>query len=134
MGSLMVAPCTHFWYGLLNARLFPGPSTFATVSKRVIVDQFGFAVLFQPSFMGILWFLEGRKDIPEQLVHVVPTVLVANWSLWIPAISINFAVVPLKFQVWFGNVVALLWNTYLSYKSALSNENGRARSANRGDC
>jgi len=77
---------------------------------------------------------EGRKDIPEQLVHVVPTVLVANWSLWIPAMSINFAVVPLKFQVLFGNVVALLWNTCLSYKSALSNENGRARSANRGDC
>mmetsp|Transcript_2060 Transcript_2060/g.4670 ORF Transcript_2060/g.4670 Transcript_2060/m.4670 type:complete len:220 (+) Transcript_2060:108-767(+) len=121
MGSLFVAPCTHFWYSFLNVRLFPGPSSFVTVSKRVIVDQFGFAVLFQPSFMGILWFMEGRNGIPEQLVQVIPSVLVANWSLWIPAMSVNFAYVPVKFQVLFGNVVALLWNTYLSYKSALSN-------------
>lgn len=120
LGSLLVAPCTHFWYNFLNVRLFPGPSSFVTVSKRVIVDQFGFAVLFQPSFMGILWFMEGRNGIPEQLVQVVPSVLVANWSLWVPAMSINFAFVPVKFQVLFGNAVALLWNTYLSYKSATS--------------
>lgn len=123
MGSLVVAPCTHFWYGFLNVHLFPGPSTFVTVSKRVIADQLGFAVLFQPSFMGILWFMEGRKGIPGQLVEVVPALLMANWSLWIPAMSVNFAYVPLRFQVLFGNVVALLWNTYLSYKSALSKNN-----------
>ncbi|CAJ1934679.1 unnamed protein product [Cylindrotheca closterium] len=124
MGSLWVAPCTHYWYSFLNLRLFPGPSTLVTVSKRVLVDQFGFAVLFQPSFMSLLWFMEGRNgtQIQEQLVQVVPTVLVANWSLWIPAMSINFAYVPVQFQVLFGNVVALLWNTYLSYKSAQSSD------------
>lgn len=122
MGCFWVAPCTHLWYNFLNTRLFPGTSTVQRVTQRVVVDQFGFAVLFQPSFMGLLWLMEGRQAIPQQLMTVVPDVLVANWSLWIPAMSVNFAVVPLKFQVLFGNVVALLWNTYLSYVSAASKE------------
>lgn len=120
MGAFWVAPCTHIWYGLLSTRIFPGPSTLQRVTQRVILDQFGFAVAFQPSFMGLLWLMEGRTNIVEQLKEVVPDVLVANWSLWIPAMAFNFAFFPIKFQVLFGNVVALLWNTYLSYMSALS--------------
>jgi hypothetical protein len=120
MGAFWVAPCTHTWYGLLSKRIFPGPSTLQRTTQRVVLDQFGFAVLFQSSFMGLLWFLEGRSNILENLKDVMPNVLVANWSLWIPAMSFNFAFVPIKFQVLFGNVVALLWNTYLSYMSAQS--------------
>lgn len=123
MGCFWVAPCTHVWYNFLNTQLFPGPSTVWRVTQRVMVDQFGFAVLFLPSFMGLLWLMEGRHDIPQQLMTIGPDVLVANWSLWIPVMSINFAIVPVKFQVLFGNVFALLWNTYLSYMSALSEQN-----------
>jgi protein Mpv17 len=47
----------------------------------------------------------------------VPTALIANWSLWIPAQVINFRFVPGKFQVLFSNVVALAWNVYLSFMS-----------------
>ena len=87
-----------------------------------MVDQFGFAPIFLPSFMGVLWTLEGRSNIPQQLVEVSPDLIVANWSLWVPAMTINFGFVPLKYQVLFGNVVALLWNVYLSYMNAVSKE------------
>ena len=40
-----------------------------------------------------------------------------NWYMWIPAQMINFALVPLQFRVLFSNVVALAWNTYLSWAS-----------------
>jgi hypothetical protein len=38
-----------------------------------------------------------------------------NWYLWIPAQLINFGLVPMQFRVLFSNVVALFWNTYLSW-------------------
>jgi hypothetical protein len=55
--------------------------------------------------------------IAPKLKEVVPDIIVANWFLWIPAMTINFSMIPLKFQVLFGNVVALVWNVYLSYMS-----------------
>lgn len=44
--------------------------------------------------------------------------IATGWSLWVPAMTINFGIVPMKYQVLYSNVVALLWNVYLSYKSA----------------
>mmetsp|Transcript_2627 Transcript_2627/g.3977 ORF Transcript_2627/g.3977 Transcript_2627/m.3977 type:complete len:191 (+) Transcript_2627:3-575(+) len=118
MGVIWVAPVTHVWYGLVSTRLLPGPSTVAIVSKRVLVDQFGFAPIFLPCFMGGLFLLEGRPNIPQQVREMAPDAIVANWALWIPAMTVNFAIVPLKYQVLFGNVVALAWTVYLSYISA----------------
>jgi protein Mpv17 len=45
-------------------------------------------------------------------------VIQANFALWIPAQIVNFSLVPLNYQVLFGNVVALLWNVYLSWVNA----------------
>mmetsp|Transcript_13650 Transcript_13650/g.20787 ORF Transcript_13650/g.20787 Transcript_13650/m.20787 type:complete len:222 (-) Transcript_13650:75-740(-) len=117
LGSFWVAPVTHTWYGALSTRFFPGSGTVERVSKRVLVDQFAFAPLFLTSFMGGLFLMEGRQNILQQLKEVVPSAIIANWSLWIPAMTINFSIVPLKYQVLFGNNVALLWTVYLSYIS-----------------
>jgi hypothetical protein len=74
--------------------------------------------LFVPSFLGLMWVLEGRDNIPSQIQQNVPEIIVAGWSLWVPAMTINFGMVPMKYHVLFSNVVALLWDVYLSYKSA----------------
>jgi hypothetical protein len=100
-------------------RLVPGKASVTRVTKRLVLDQFGFAPLFCPSFMALLWLLEGQDMtmIAPKLKEVAPDIIVANWFLWIPAMTINFSMIPLKFQVLFGNVVALVWNVYLSYMS-----------------
>jgi FtsH-binding integral membrane protein len=56
--------------------------------------------------------------IVQRLAASMPSVLVANWGLWTPAQIVNFRFVPGKFQVLYSNVVALLWNVYLSYFQA----------------
>lgn len=122
LGTVFVAPVTHVWYGLLSTKLFPGPSTVQRVTKRVVVDQFGFAPLFLPGFMGSLWMLEGRENIPQTLIEVTPEIVVANWSVWIPAMTINFSLVPQKFQVLYSNLIALMFTVYLSYKSEESKQ------------
>ena len=42
-----------------------------------------------------------------------PTIL-ANWKLWPLANAANFALVPLQYRVLFTNLVAVIWNVYLS--------------------
>lgn len=43
------------------------------------------------------------------------TVLKANWSLWIPFMFLNFRVMPLNLQAVATNVMALVWNVYMSF-------------------
>lgn len=123
MGAAWVAPITHVWYGALSTRLIPGPRSLSRITQRLVVDQFAFAPLFLPSFIGCLWILEGRDNIVQQLKEMIPDLMVANWSLWIPSMAVNFALVPLKYQVLFSNVVALTWNVYLSWVNAASLKN-----------
>jgi protein Mpv17 len=129
MGCFWVAPCTHYWYNTLNTRLVPGTATVARVTQRVLLDQVLFAPLFCPSFMGLLWLLEGRRptydDLGKDLIEVTPDIIRANWIVWIPANAVNFSVVPLKLQVLYGNVVALCWNVFLSYKSQWRRDDGK---------
>jgi hypothetical protein len=122
LGTFWVAPMTHVWYRSLSTQIVTGTSTPIKVMQRVIIDQFGFAPLFTTSFVGLLWVLEGRSstEIPSQLKSAIPEIIIAGWSLWIPAMTLNFSVVPIKYQVLYSNVVALVWNVYLSYKSSIA--------------
>ncbi len=56
---------------------------------------------------------------PEQVVPKLRadlfTVLKANWYLWIPFMFLNFRVIPLDLQAVASNVMALLWNVYMSF-------------------
>jgi len=54
-------------------------------------------------------------DVLQRLRSDVPSALIMNYKLWIPALALNFRYVPLKFQVLFGNCVGLIWNGYLSW-------------------
>lgn len=123
LGAVLVAPCVHLWYSFLAKRSIP-------LIHRVVLDQLLFSPVFLMAWLTSLWTLEGfdpelgtsrskntdhRPDFLPRLLQTVPGLVVANWALWVPAQAINFGIVPLQFQVLFSNVVALLWNCYLSY-------------------
>jgi protein Mpv17 len=119
IGAFWVAPATHLWYGFLSTRLIPGAATPKRVVQRLFLDQFGAAPIFCPTFMGLLWLLEGKppSQVKTDLIDAGPTLVTSNWILWIPAMSIMFSVVPLKFQVVYSNFVGFVWTVYLSYAS-----------------
>ena len=119
IGAFWVAPATHLWYGFLSTRLVPGAATPKRVVKRLFLDQFGAAPVFAPTFMGLLWLLEGKSlsEVKSDIIKAGPTLVTSNWKLWIPAMGLMFSIVPLKFQVVYSNFVGLVWTVYLSYAS-----------------
>lgn len=141
IGAAFVAPIIHYWYGFLVTTLAPGNSTTLwNVAKRLTYDQFLFAPIFLPSVMVNLMILEGRSFttttttttqdstttnntdndqllIWSKLKKDYPDAILANWLLWIPSMIINFAFVPYKFMVLYSNVIAFVWNMYLSWKT-----------------
>ena len=100
VGSFLLAPTLHVWYGKLSSWV-PGTST-ASVFKRMALDQFAFAPLFIPTFMSCVLVLEGKaSEIPERLRASWAGAVQANWGLWIPAQLLNFKLIPLTYQVRF---------------------------------
>jgi hypothetical protein len=117
LGAFLVAPGIHYWYNALSMRLVPGAASVSNVIKRVALDQFAFTPFFLQLWLSSLWTLEGctpLDTIPSRMMEATPTILVANWILWIPAQIVNFRMVPVKYQVLYSNVVALFWNIFLS--------------------
>ena len=41
--------------------------------------------------------------------------MLVNWKLWVPANFLNFALVPIPYQVLWANFVSLIYNACLSY-------------------
>jgi Mpv17 / PMP22 family len=120
LGMALVGPVCHYWYGFL-ARIIPSQQAMG-VAKRVMLDQFLFAPLFLNCFCTSLWVLEGRQFESvtvylEQIKETLPAVIATNWILWIPSMALNFRYVPVPYQVLASNMIATVWNVYLSFKT-----------------
>ena len=74
--------------------------------------------------MGILadtlfFFLQGRgldSALATIQTRYQPS-LIANWKIWTIPQILNLSLVPVKFRVLVANLVAFIWNIYLSSKS-----------------
>ena len=131
LGTVLVGPSLHYWYGGLAARFPLGATPAQAVVTRVAWDQVCFTPPFCAAWMIALWTLEGLEQqassflnnkatvlkLRQRLTETLPTVLVANWLLWIPVQCLNFWVTPVQYQVLASNCVALLWNAYLSFST-----------------
>jgi protein Mpv17 len=123
LGTFLVAPTVHVWYNRLHrftSALLLLSSSGKLLASRVAIDQGLFAPAFTALWLVALRALEGHHQPIDwtALQESVPRIVVANWALWVPAQVVNFAVVPLKFQVLYSNGVALAWNVYLSYTTS----------------
>jgi len=154
LGSFLVAPVVHVWYGHLM-RSIPGGGV-SSVAKRLFCDQGLFAPIFTATFISCLTVLEhvipdenendgdgggGGDDtnamsavhnhhgdvythLTTRLRNDLPEALVVGWSMWVPSMAFMFAFVPGKFQVLFSNGVGFVWNAYLSWRTHEGEEGG----------
>lgn len=120
IGTCIVGPTLFKWYGIMERHI--GATGAQAVLTKVAADQ----LLFAPSFIVVLLstigFSQGlnAKQVQDQLVATYPDVLINNYKLW-PAVQLlNFYLTPFQYRVVVVQIVAIFWNTYLSWKTNLS--------------
>ncbi|ENN72913.1 protein Mpv17 [Dendroctonus ponderosae] len=120
LGTVFVGPTLSLWYKVLARKIGTEMSTAVTL-KKVALDQLVFAPSFLILFLTNLNLINGRSlsEAKEDVSSNYLDIMVANYKLW-PAVQLfNFYCVPLNYQVLLAQSVAVVWNTYLSWKTNL---------------
>uniref|UniRef100_A0A8C3IC22 Mitochondrial inner membrane protein Mpv17 n=1 Tax=Chrysemys picta bellii TaxID=8478 RepID=A0A8C3IC22_CHRPI len=117
--GLCHGPVVGGWYQLLD-RLIPG-NTRMVALKKMALDQVGFAPCFLGCFLAIAGALNGLSAEESwakiRRVSAPPHALSSLFQLW-PAVQIaNFYFIPLNHRLAVVQVVAVVWNSYLSWKA-----------------
>lgn len=98
LGCFYIGPALHYWYAFLGAR-FPSTAV-VQVLQRVATDQFLFTPLMLSSFLSAILTLDGKSNEIESKLRsdFIPTLMI-NYTVWIPAMFLNFKFVPNAYQV-----------------------------------
>ncbi|KAI0427265.1 hypothetical protein F5Y09DRAFT_36398 [Xylaria sp. FL1042] len=106
----------YIWFSFLS-RSFNYSSKVLSISIKVVVNQLVFTPLFNVYFFGAQALLSG--DTPAEawrrVCNTVPVSFVNSCKLWPAVTAFNFAFVPFEYRSIFGGVIAVGWQTYLSF-------------------
>jgi peroxisomal membrane protein 2 len=116
LGFIVIGPLLHTWYNLLARTVtWKGPSA---VAAKVALDRLFFAPVMIGAVFGATLAMDGKAHLLRRKLEADwwPTVL-ANWTVWVPAQAVNFALVPTQLQVLWAQTFAMAWKAYLSWKA-----------------
>ncbi|RSH85191.1 Protein required for ethanol metabolism [Saitozyma podzolica] len=116
-GAGIFAPAVTVWFRTLE-RLPIQNKTLATAA-RVGLDQFAFAPCVLTGFFTVMTLLEGKdmSAVKEKWRQSFLPTLQTNWMVWIPAQTINMALIPLHLRLLYVNAINVPWNTFLSIQA-----------------
>jgi dihydroorotate dehydrogenase len=119
--ELTRAPRRFVW--LSNS--FNYPSRILSVATKVIVNQICFTPVFNTYFFGMQALLSGANfaETWERIRQTVPVSCLNSCKLWPAVTAFSFAFLPLEYRPVFGGVIAVGWQTYLSYLNRLAERN-----------
>ncbi|XP_071804368.1 mitochondrial inner membrane protein Mpv17-like isoform X1 [Asterias amurensis] len=124
-GLIIGGPLLFTWFSTLD-RLVKGAGTIR-VLKMVAIDQSVMAPLFITTFFSYIGLTSGLsiQNVRDKLKKDFKTTLLTNYKVW-PAVQlVNFYFVPLQHRVLAVNLVAVFWNTYLSWMANTPIEEGQ---------
>jgi len=116
IGAVYVGPIISTWYRFLERAIVFKSAGLQAVGKMA-VDQIFLAPTFLYSFLWIngLTSFKPVDEVKREAHKNYFDILITNYKVW-PFVQVfNFWVVPLRYRVIFVQVIAIFWNTYLSY-------------------
>lgn len=118
---LLQGPGLRTWYGVLDRRIRAKKPLTRTLEK-VFVDQVVFAPIFLAGLISIIGFSQHRdiEKIKTKLKMEYVDILISNYYVWPWVQLINFRFVPLNYQVLVTQMVAVMWNIYVSWRTNLN--------------
>ncbi|KAH0949444.1 hypothetical protein HN011_000295 [Eciton burchellii] len=117
IGFFISGPATRIWYGVLDKHI--GSKGYSVAIKKVACDQLFFAPTFIAVLLVTIGICQGKniEKLKMKLKNEYGDILKNNYKLWPMVQLINFSLVPLHYQTLIVQSVALLWNSYVSYKT-----------------
>lgn len=116
--GLVVGPTVATWYKFLDYKFGTGKAGIKIVLKKMVMDQSCFAPCFLAALVSGLHFAKGYStiEVKEHLQDKYSDILLTNYKVWPFVQLVNFYFLPLEYRVLFVQCVAVVWNTYLSWK------------------
>ncbi|XP_078131320.1 mitochondrial inner membrane protein Mpv17 [Sander vitreus] len=117
IGFFFVGPVVGSWYKVLDRLVVGG--TKSAAMKKMLVDQLFFAPCFLGAFLGISGALNGLtvEENVTKLKRDYTDALISNYYLWPPVQIANFYFIPLHHRLAVVQIVAVAWNSYLTWKA-----------------
>lgn len=127
-GTFFAGPVLRGWYLTLD-RFIKFPAVKGALAK-VAADQLLFAPTFCAVMLGTIgyWRTGTVEAATNMLSESYVDVIVSNYKLWPAAQIINFYFIPLQHRVLYVNSLALVWNTYIAWRSEKSHQRSQLSS------
>lgn len=115
IGATVAIP-SYKWFNFLG-RNFNYASKFRSILTKVLINQLVYTPLFNSYFFGLQSLLSGstRQEAKERVVRTVPVSWANSWKVWPAVMSFNFMYIPMQYRSVFAGVIAVGWQTYLSW-------------------
>ncbi|KAH8386993.1 hypothetical protein KR093_003940, partial [Drosophila rubida] len=116
IGFFICGPVLRKWYTKLDTLVSKDQPTFKRGMKKMLVDQ----TCFAPSFTLLLSYIvplfngERHTAIVQRIRNDYVSIMQRSFILWPMAQVINFSLIPINYQVFYVQLIAVIWNCYLS--------------------
>ena len=126
IGGIISIP-SYKWF-LWLGRHFNYASHLKSLAAKIVVSQMLFTPIFNTYFFGMQTLLSGGslRDAKERVVKTVPVSWKNSWKLWPAVTAFTFTFIRAQNRSVFAGVVAIGWQTYLSWLNRLAE--GEAKS------
>ncbi|TGO13209.1 hypothetical protein BTUL_0074g00150 [Botrytis tulipae] len=107
---------SYKWFMFLSNN-FNYSSKAVSLATKVGINQMFFTPIFNTYFFGMQSLLSGDSlpDVVERVKRTVPTSMMNSIKLWPAVTAISFAWIPQEHRSIFAGVIAIGWQTYLSF-------------------
>ncbi|KAK1972309.1 FMN-linked oxidoreductase [Colletotrichum sublineola] len=115
IGAISSIPA-YKWFIFLSQN-FNYASRLLSLGTKVVVNQLCFTPIFNSYFFGMQAFLAGDNwdQIIERIRRTVPVSIINSCKLWPAVTAFSFTFIPMEYRSVFSGVIAVGWQTYLSF-------------------
>ncbi|KAK5137961.1 hypothetical protein LTR08_005758 [Meristemomyces frigidus] len=114
--GLTISIPSYKWF-LFLGRHFNYGSHLVSIGVKIVVNQMVFTPLFNTYFFGMQSLLSGSTfaEAKRRVIATVPTSWKNSWKVWPIVTAISFTFIPPESRAVFAGVIAIFWQTYLSW-------------------
>ncbi|XP_013783720.1 mpv17-like protein 2 [Limulus polyphemus] len=112
--GIVLGALGHYWYGMLDRR-FPGTKAVSVIKK--LLSEMALSPPFALVMFQGVGLLEGRsqRQCFEDYKENIFTVLMFDYSFFLPFQTLNFIFLPPRFRVGYVGTLTLIYDIFMSY-------------------